>query len=139
MQKKNKVFLRNVSESALVSDHVEWQMKIDVIAKITRAMEIRDYYAALTAPCSFFQVLGKQLLGMSKGERADLSPIINKLCSKNLINQTICNEMHDAKNLRNEFEHEGGGFGYSSEQARQAETIVTKALRCVKYLKTKTE
>lgn len=47
-----------------------------------------------------------------------MESIINALYGRNLIDQTICDEMHDVRKLRNQFQHEDRGLNYFSGQAQ---------------------
>jgi hypothetical protein len=44
--------------------------------------------------------------------------------------------MNDVRNLRNPFQHDDLAFKLTSSQAQEAEDMVTKAIDCVKALKT---
>jgi hypothetical protein len=97
--------------------------------------------------CSFFQDYGKEILSwdsqktgnqISKSElkKMDLNVITRKLYDRNLIDKTTFDKMNEVRQLRNDFQHNGLAFEYSSGQAQEAEEMVTKAIDCVRTLKT---
>jgi hypothetical protein len=66
----------------------------------------------------------------------DLSDITRELHNRNLINDTTYDTMNKVRKLRNDFQHGGLAFKLTSSQAQEAEDMVTKAIDCVRTLKT---
>jgi hypothetical protein len=66
----------------------------------------------------------------------DLNVITRKLYDRNLIDQTTYDKMNEVRRLRNDFQHNGLAFKYSSSQAQDAEDKITKAIDCMNVLKT---
>jgi len=147
IHKKQRVVKRTIPESTVeISDSVVWDIKKDPIGEVTRAKDARDYYKAVSLSCTFFQFFGKKVLlwhsqntgtTLNTNELTWLKRIIDALYGRNLIDKTIRDEMHDVRELRNEFQHEDRGLNFSSGEAKEAEGIIAMALNCIKYLKTK--
>jgi hypothetical protein len=47
--------------------------------------------------------------------------------------------MNEVRQLRNDFQHDGLAFEYSSSQTQQAEEMATKAIDCIDVLRTNYE
>ncbi|MFL6360059.1 MAG: hypothetical protein ACJ72V_12065 [Nitrososphaeraceae archaeon] len=60
--KKNKLAVRNISESITVSDSVSWNLEKEPIDEVTRARDAKDYYKAISLSCTLFQNYGKEIL-----------------------------------------------------------------------------
>lgn len=135
--------------SVVIEDeNSEWVITSDPVGAITRAKDSKNYYDALSLACSFFGDYGKEILlwdskntgiqiSNSKLKNMDLSAITQEFYNRNSIDKTTYDKMNDVRKLRNDFQHNGLGFQLTSSQAQRAEEIVTKAIDCVKNLKTK--
>ena len=86
--KKNKLAVRNISESITVSDSVSWNLEKEPIGEVTRARDAKDYYKAISLSCTLFQNYGKEILlsqsnktgiGVSKQQLKRLESIICEL------------------------------------------------------------
>jgi hypothetical protein len=125
----------------------KWEKTIDPIGAITRAKESRNYYEALSLACSFFQDFGREILlwhlrnsvnsiSESKVKKMKLQIITQELYDRKLIDKPTYDKMNDVRQLRNEFQHDDLAFKITSSQAQKAEDMVTKAIDCVRTLKT---
>jgi hypothetical protein len=136
--KKQRVVIRSPkSENISISEHVGWSFTKNVIGDISREIEARSYFKAISTSCQYFQVLGKQLLGKNVKEFQELPQIINSLHSRNIIDEETCRKMHNLREYQNPIEHEGAGFQFNSEEARKAEKLATEALNICKLLEGK--
>jgi hypothetical protein len=142
---------RSINETSIeVKEEVgfpEWAKTSDPIGAITRAKESRNYYEALSLACTFFGDYGKEILlwdaketgnqiSKSQLKNMDLCDITRELYKRNLINDTTRDKMNDVRQLRNDFQHGGLAFKLTSSQAQEAENMVTKAIDCIRTLKT---
>jgi hypothetical protein len=112
---------------------------------VTRAKDSKNYYEALSLACSFFQDYGKEILlwdsqltgnQISGKKLGRLESIICELHNRNLIDKTTYDKMNEVRLLRNDFQHNGLAFKYSSSQAQNAEDKTTMAIDCINVLKT---
>jgi DNA-binding MltR family transcriptional regulator len=78
-------------------------------------------------------------ISKSELKKMDLNVIIRKLYDHNLIDRTTFDKMNEVRQLRNDFQHNGLAFEYSSSQALDAEDKITKAIDCINVLKTNYE
>jgi hypothetical protein len=137
----------HVTEHVAIRDEASWVKTSDPISAITRAKESKNYYEALSLACTFFGDYGKDILrwdskntgsqiSNSKLKNMDLADITEELINRKLIDQATCDQMLDVRQLRNDFQHDGLAFKLNSSQAQKAEDMVTRAIDCVKILKT---
>ena len=133
------LYERNVIDTVSVSDSVEWLKKRGIegiIQEFKEARKRRDYYHAISLACSYFQYIGKQLLDYELDKRVDLADIIKKLRSKKLVDDAVCDEMDKIRDLaRNNLQHNGTAFEYSSKQIKLYEDLTVMALKCLQYFK----
>jgi HEPN domain-containing protein len=91
-----------------------------------------DYYKAISLSCSYFQYLGKRLLGYKLDKIVDLAKIISKLRLKGLIDKKICDGMDKVRKLeRNDLQHNGTAFEYNTKLVRVREDLTALALECL--------
>ena len=118
---------------------------MDPIGLVTRAKDSKNYYEALSLACSFFQDYGKEILlwdsqltgnQISGKKLGRLEYIICELHNRNLIDKTTYDKMNEVRLLRNDFQHNGLAFKYSSRQAQDAEDKTTMDIDCINVLKT---
>ena len=137
----------NAIEHLVLKEEASWVKTSDPIRTITRAKESKNYYEALSLVCSFFGDYGKEILlwdskktgnqiSKSQLKKMDLSIITQKLNNRKLIDKNTYNKMNDVRKLRNDFQHNGLAFTLTSSQAQKAEEMATRAIDCVKTLKT---
>ncbi|MFL6456419.1 MAG: hypothetical protein ACJ71G_05560 [Nitrososphaeraceae archaeon] len=100
--KKNKLAVRNISESITVSDSVSWNLGKEPIDEVTRAIDAKDYYKAISLSCTLFQNYRKEILlsqsnktgiGVSKQQLKRLEYIICEIYTRNIVDQTIYDKL----------------------------------------------
>jgi hypothetical protein len=109
-----------------------------------KAKESKNYYEALSLACTFFGDCGKKiLLWDSKNTGNPISnsklkffDITEELYNRKLIDNATSDQMNNVRRLRNDFQHVGLAFKFTSSHAQKAEEMVTRAIDCVKILKT---
>jgi hypothetical protein len=100
--KKNWLAVRTISEGIILSDSVSWNLGKEPIGEVTRARDAKDYYKAISLPCTLFQNYGKEILlsqsnktgiGVSKQQLKRLESIICEIYTRNIVDQTIYDKL----------------------------------------------
>src|SRR6266496_5153907 len=98
ISKKNRLVVRNITDSMTCSDNVSWNLKKEPIGEVTRAKDDKEYYKAISLSCTLFQKYGREILlwqsnnrgtKVSKKQLERLESIICELHAQNIIDRTI--------------------------------------------------